>query len=262
MKLRSPYKFKERILLFGGGGVGKTTAVLSIARRVSGTMHVIDADYSFAYERALATDFDDLDNVVVHELDDDWESLIATLAEVLEAADPDDDWIVLDPFSLAWDYVQTWMSDQVHGVDIEDHMVKLRAESESLKDFQKDLGDSMNWPLVTKTYTNKLMKPLSRWRGHLILVCEAAATSRNDDDEAKELFGHLGLKPAGQKRTHHVCSTNILLVKKGHGVHKMTTAKDRNRPEQDGVEFSDFGLDYLRDVAGWELVKAKKAASS
>lgn len=252
MKLVSPHKFRERILLFGGGGVGKTTAVLSIAQHVTGTVHVIDADYSFAYERALATDFRELDNVEVHEIDDDWESLTETLVTILTNADPENDWVVIDPFNLGWDYVQAWMSDQVHGVDIEDHLVRLRAESDTLKEFQSEVGDSMNWPLVTKTFTNKLMKPISRWRGHLVLVCEATRIGKKEDDESKALFGHLGLKPAGHKRTHHICSTNLLLMKKDHGVHKMTTAKDRNRPELENQEFDDFGWDYLRDVAGWE----------
>jgi len=254
MKLTSPHKFKESILLFGGGGAGKTTAVLSIARAVEGKVWVIDNDISFAYERALATDFSDLDNVEVVEVDAEWEECVDALERVIEEADPERDWIVFDPFSETWSYVQDWMSSQVHGADIAGHMVKLRSESDDIKAFNKELSEAMNWPIINRTYTAKMYRNLRRWKGHLILVAEAAQTTRNDDEEARELFGGLGLKPAGQKRMHHVCSTNILITKHGHGVHKMTTAKDRNREEQEKVEFSDFGVDYLFGVAGWERV--------
>lgn len=263
MKITSPYRFKERILLFGGGGVGKTTSVLSIARHTAeGKFWIIDNDYSLAYERALATEFDDIDpdRVEIIEVDADWEECCNALTRVLEEGDPDaGDWLVFDPFSPTWDYVQAWMSQQVHGADIDAHIVKLRAEADDIKAFNKELTESMNWQIINRTYSERMYKALRKWKGHLILVAEAKATSRNDDDEQTELFGHLGLKPAGQGRLHHVASTNIMLAKAGHGIYKMSTAKDRNRDEMERVQFDNFALDYLRDVAGWERVKEAKS---
>jgi hypothetical protein len=256
VKLRSPHRFKERILLYGGGGVGKTTAVLSIARAMSeGKVWVIDNDYSYAYQRALETEFDDLDNVEVIEVDADWGECVEAIAKVVAEADPEHDWLVIDPFSPLWDYVQTWMSNQVHSADLADYVVKLRAESADIKSFNKELGDAMNWPVVNRVWTERLLKPIRKWKGHLLLVCEAQNTGKNDDEEARDLFGHLGTKPAGQKRNHHIASTNLLLTKSGHGEYRITTAKDRNRDELEKQPFDDFALDYLRDVAGWERVK-------
>jgi hypothetical protein len=259
MKLTSPHRFKERILLFGGGGVGKTTAVLSIADAMSeGKMWVIDNDYSYAYERALSTEFTDIDpdSIEVIEVDADWQECIDAIARVIEEGDPEHDWLVIDPFSPLWDYVQNWMSTQVHSANLDEYVVNLRAESADIKSFNKELSEAMNWPVVNRVWTDKVLKPLRRWKGHLLLVCEAQQTGRNDDDEARDLFGHLGLKPAGQKRNHHIASTNILLSKSGHGEYKMTTAKDRNRDELEKETFENFAMDYLRDVAGWTRVKA------
>ncbi len=261
MKIQSPHRFKERILLFGGGGAGKTTAVLSILRHIhKGKAWIIDDDYSYAYSRALYTEFSDIDpdRVEVIEVDADWDECVEALARVVAEGDPEHDWLVIDPFSPLWDYVQSWMSTKVHSSDLDEYVVNLRAESADIKSFNKELSEAMNWPIVNRVWTDKVLKPLRKWKGHLLLVCEAQQTGRNDDDEARDLFGHLGLKPAGQKRNHHIASTNILLSKSGHGEYRMTTAKDRNREDMEKVAFEDFALDYLRDVAGWERVKAAK----
>jgi hypothetical protein len=150
------------------------------------------------------------------------------------------------------------MSTKVHSTDLDEHIVNLRAESADIKTFNKELAEAMNWPVVNRVYTERMLKPIRKWKGHLLLVCEAAATGKTDDEEARALFGHLGLKPAGQKRNHHIASTNLLLTKTGHGDYKLTTAKDRNRAELEKEAFDDFALDYLRDVGGWVRVKAGK----
>ena len=259
MKIQSPHKFAERILLFGGGGVGKTTAVLSIARHIAqGKVWVIDNDYSYAYQRALSTEFTDVepDRIEIIEVDADWEECIDAIGNVIAQADPDHDWLVIDPFSPMWNYVQTWMSNRVHGSDIDEYMIELRRESVDRKEFAKSLGDAMNWPIVDRVWTEKVLKPIRKWKGNLILVCEATETGKFDDDEAKGLFGHLGVKPAGQKRSHHIASTNLLLTKTSHGEYRMTTAKDRNRSEMEKQAFEDFAIDYLRDVAGWQRAKS------
>ena len=178
----------------------------------------------------------------------------------MNEGDPATDWLVIDPFSPTWQYVQSWMSNKVHSEDLDQYVLTLRAESADIKAFNKELSEAMNWPIVNRVYTERMYKPLRKWKGHLLLVCEAKVTGRNDDDEATALFGHLGLKPDGQAKTHHVASTNILLSKTGHGEYRMSTAKDRNRPEMEKVAFEDFALDYLRDVAGWTRVKASGKA--
>jgi hypothetical protein len=263
MRLNSPYKFKERLLLFGGGGVGKTNACLTIARAMpTGTMFVIDNDMSFAWSRALDTEFDDMPDgrVDVREVDPDWRDVTDTLAAVLEVADPDTDWIVVDSITPTWDYVQTWLSEQVHGTDLAGHMAKLRAEAADIKEFNKELTSDMTWPLIKREYQQRIYRPLQKWRGHLILTAEGAEVGRFDNDEAKALYGHLGFKPKGEGRLHHVTSTTLFLTKVKE-THRFTTVKDRNRDEMERAEWDDFAMDYLRDVGGWRPIVKKKAAT-
>jgi hypothetical protein len=261
MQLQSPHRFRERLLLFGGGGAGKSTAALSIARHcldaVDGTMWVIDNDISASYERQLATEFTDVDRdrVDIYEADGDWEDYCTALERVIAEGDPETDWLVFDSFTGTWDAVQAWMSEQVHGANIADHMVRLRAESADVKTFNKELTEAMSWPLINRTYEQRMYKRLRAWKGHMILTAEGAATGKEDEAEVKELFGRLGVKPAGQKRLHHVASTNILLARTGDGW-IMSAAKDRGREDVYRTPIEEgFALDYLRDVAGWERAK-------
>jgi len=274
--LESPYPFKERLLLFGGGGTGKTTAVLSVARRVPDAhFHVLDTDISYAYQRALALDFPDVEargQITVHELDE-WEAFVSATESVVEKGDHDKDFLVFDTVTWAWETVQAWMSDQVHGEDIADFMRRLRTETRDAKDaagkddsisaFNKQLTEGMNWPIINKEYRRKVTSRLQKWHGHFIMTAEATDVGRRDDEELKQIYGSLGIRPAGQKSLHHVAATNLFLSKRGHDQFLMTTVKDRNHREVEREPFNDFAMDYLKDVAGWRprVLKGDKDAS-
>jgi hypothetical protein len=258
-KLRSPYPFKERLLFVGGGGAGKTEAVLQIARHTTGTFHVFDNDYSYAYGRALATEFADVgDRMVVHEAEATWEDTLRVLGEAIEAADADTDWLVIDSISPTWDYVQTFAQQQMYGDDKAAHMLKLRSEhTDDMRAYHKAVLDDMNWPAVKAEYS-KLYRMIQRWRGHLVLTAEAKALGTREDDEVRMIFGHLGVKPAGEGRLHHASSSTFLFTHPKRGEWRVSTAKDRNRAEFDNEPVENFAVDYLRDVAGWEMVIDRK----
>lgn len=258
--LESPYPFAERLLLFGGGGAGKTNSCLSIIRRVAhGHMHVIENDYSMAYMRAIATDFPEVeDRVTVYPADQDWQEWADTLAEAIGNADPEVDWVVADPVSPSWDAVQTWYLETVYGDDLPAYLVGLKREfKDDTKGYQAALLDNMNWSVVKKEYYARVYKPIQRWKGHLILTAEAKEISYfdRDDNEIKQLFGPLGFKPSGESRLRHVCSSTLFLAHPKRNEWTMTSVKDRNRKEQDRLPIDDFATDYLMGVAGWEIVR-------
>ncbi len=254
MKLTSPHPYPERILLFGGGGVGKTNSALSVAAIVAeGDMWVVEADYSGSYKRALATDFTDIeDRVHVTEVDPDWESFISAVQHAVEEGDPEVDWLVIDPCGNSYDWVQDWVMDQVHGGDMARMLIDLKKlHGNDAKGYAAARSNLMNWELVKKEY-NKLWKAIQRWKGNLILVAEAKEIgSREDDVEVKMLFGPLGFKPAGHANMKHVASTTLFLDHPKRGQWRMTTIKDRNREEVDKADVEDFGMDYLLGIAGW-----------
>lgn len=256
VKLKSPHPFAERILLFGGGGVGKSNTVLNVASHLAeGEMYVLDADYSGTYERALATDFQEVaDKVHVQECDDDWDSFINAFAKLVEQGDPTVDWLVVDPVSASYDWVQNWVLGKVHGEDdLPRVLMELRAANPDDRDYAKARGNLMNWELVKKEYA-KLWRLIQRWKGNLVLVAEAKAVRSDEkDDETRMLYGPLGFMPSGQANLKHVASTNLFLDHPKRGQWRMTTIKDRNREELDREEVTDFGVDYLVGVAGWEF---------
>jgi hypothetical protein len=260
--LVSPWPFRERLLLTGGGGSGKTEAVLQIARHIEeGDMYIFDNDYSFAYNRALATTFQDVDergNVHVHEeTEGTWESTMQVLSETIEEADPSKDWLVVDSVTPTWDYVQNWYQRQVYGEDKASHMVALRAQhSDDMEKYHKAMMEDMNWPAVKAEYA-RLYRMIQKWKGHLILTAEAKALGKKEDDETRMLFGHIGFKPGGEGRLHHVSSTTVFMFHPARGVWKATTAKDRNRDEMENTPIENFAMDYLKDIAGWELKVTK-----
>lgn len=265
--LESPFKFRERMLLTGGGGAGKTTAVLSIARRmVVGKMWVIDNDFSYSYARALDTEFTDVRDsgrVEVIEVGDGWEEMVEAVARVLREGDHADDWLVVDSSSPTWDAVQSWYTEKIIGKSLADYMVDVRKSTDNMKDFNKVLAADGRWQFINKEYFESFYGAIRNWRGHLILTAEAQALSSQAGDEERELYGHLGVKPKGQGRLHHICHTNLLLVKRGHGQWAMTTIKDRNRKEMERQPVNDFALDYLKGVAGWKVkVVADPATTS
>lgn len=258
IKLESPHPFSERILLFGGGGVGKTNAALSIANHLNkGRMFVVEQDYSLAYERALTTDYSDARNKVeVLSSDPEWDSFISNVQASVDQADPETDWIVIDPVSPSWDWVQEWSLETQYGKDLPETLVELKRQfGTDTRGYSGALAEMMNWNLVKKEYS-KLYKAIQRWKGHLILTAEAKAIGGGErEDEIKMLYGPIGFKPAGESRLRHVASTTLFLTHPRRGEWQVTTVKDRNRQEMDREVIEDFALDYLVQYGNWGPVK-------
>jgi hypothetical protein len=262
IQLINPHPFKERILLFGGAGVGKSEAVLNIARHTTGDMWVYDNDYSFAYNRALSTTYDDVDEtgrVHVYEADDTtWESCLNTITDMVSHADPATDWLVIDSITPTWGWVQSWFQEKVHGEDVTAHLIKLRAEyADDDKAYGRAVLEDMNWPLVKKEYA-RLYRIIQQWKGNLIITAEAKAVGSREKEEDRMLYGHLGFKPSGEGSLHHMASTNLLLSHKSRGEWIINTVKDRNREELESEPVENFAMDYLRNVAGWTINRKKE----
>lgn len=255
LTLASPYRFPERQLLFGGPGSGKTTAVLELARHTSGTFHVLDNDESYSYARALETDFTDVaDRVHVTEVAPEWEAMVEGVAQVTTTADQANaDFVVVDSISPAWDFVQSYMTEQVVGVDVASHLAQLRRDAGDLKDFHASIMESVPWQIIKKEYARSITKPLRTWTGHLILTAEAKKLGNRDDDQIKDWFSVVGMKPAGETRLAYIPATVMYLERNPKlRTFKMTTIKDRNRQPVEHQVFDNFAIDYLKTVAGWE----------
>lgn len=245
---------RERVLAMGSPGVGKSHAILTVARRCpDAKMYVIDND--FAYDRLLATDFVDLKNVDIVPVVE-WDEYIPTVRE-FNGKMGRDDWLVIDSMTPTWDAVQGWFSEQVFGRDIDEYFLEVRKKKAESKDGKKTLGALdgwMDWPVINKSYY-KLYAELMKCPGHVYLTAEVQSISDDDDKQVKGTFGPYGVKPRGQKRLGHVVQTVLLMSKSRVGEYSLTTVKDRGRVEMEGRRVEDWSKDYLVGVAGWRPVK-------
>jgi len=240
-----PTPRRERILLFGPGGVGKSEAVLRIGARVRpNRIFVLDTD--FAYD-ALLTDDDD--NMRVTPVDpSDWEGLLTAIEEIRKQVTADD-WLVIDGITPSWEAVQSWYTEQVFGKSIDAYFLEVRKRTVDSKNLAAFEGFT-DWNVVNKTYA-LLIKSILSWPSHLILTAEAAPLGDAEGADNRATFGPLRLKPRGQKRLGHITHTVLYLSKTRAGEYQMSTVKDRRREELEFAPVRDFGRDYLWKIAGW-----------
>lgn len=257
---------RERILLFGVGGTGKSNAAMTIAEKVSSNLYVLDNDLS--YDRLLWTEYQSLGEtgrMAIEDIDvTEWQGYIDVIKEwtVDSAQGPNsfehkgkrysDDWLVIDSATPTWDAVQSWYVEQVFGTDTAAHMLKLRTSTKDHKEFNKALANDMQWQIINKEYA-KLIALLLRWPGHLLLTAEQAAISEDEGKDVKAAFGPYGVKPKGNKRLGHLTSTVLWMTKQRSGQWFMTTVKDRGRGELIESPVDNFAADYLMAIGGWKL---------
>lgn len=257
--LRPSIRPRERILVFGTAGTGKSTGILEVARKCpTDTFYVADSELT-NYDRLLATAFTDLDNVQVTPVSE-WTEWVEFVAKTNSVMGPDD-WQVVDMMTPTWDAVQSWFIDQVHGVDIEEFFIEKRKAMQKIRDaakpgqqtpkgFSAINGEDGDWQVINKQMF-RLYNEMLKCPGHTYWCAEQDKIGKDDDKEVKAAYGAYGIKPKGQKKLPHVPATSIWLTKSRVGNWAMTTIKDRGRVEVEDEPLENFARDYLMKIAGW-----------
>jgi hypothetical protein len=259
MTYKPKMRTRERILSFGVQGVGKSNAILTVAKKCPDvTFYVIDTDYSESYARALDSEYEGLENVEITRVSpDDWENMIPAI-DAINSKMGVDDWLIFDSMSPTWEAVQEWFIERVHGQSIDDYFMDVRMKKENTKGKDsKALGALegwMDWPVINKVYF-RLYKQLMATPGHLYMTAEQVAVNDDEGREIKGLFGPYGVKPRGQKKLGHLPQTVLLFTKNRAGEYAITTIKDRNRAELESQPIEDFMRDYMVKIAGWRPTK-------
>lgn len=273
--LRPQLMTRERVLGFGVQGVGKSNAILTLARRCpNDTFWVLDNDYN-SYMRLLETDFLEilnrpptvsdvpthpevqahvLGNVVVYDLDvDSWAPYSPIIGQVVRTQKRDD-WLVLDSMTPTWDACQGWFTELVFDKGIDEYFMEVRIAKEKSK--KKDdalLGAFdgwVDWQVINKQYA-AFYSVILKSPGHIYMTAETDKLAKEEGKEIKGVFGPHGVKPKGQKRLGHIPMTVLLMTKDRAGSWYMTTIKDRGRGELVNQPVADFATDYFMKVAGW-----------
>lgn len=255
---KSPLEARERILLYGEPGTGKSNAVISLAKFLAATkspstIYVIDNDRSYSY----VVEKLGLTNVRVYNVFD-FPEYAASLNAILKLVKPDD-WLVCDLMSEAWSAAQTYYTDQIHG-DEANYFIKVR---QAMKDPTKEnvLDGWTDWQYINKIYFDFSKPFVYKSPCHILATSTSDGVMRakpgstvGDDKDTINVFGSVGHKPEGQKRLKHQFNTTIFCWKDNRGTYRMTAVKDRERELIIAKEIKNFALDYLKDVAGWQMV--------
>lgn len=291
MPLHPSFPARERILGMGVGGSGKTRAWLTIAKKAEmlkspGTFYVLDTDdavermvsgVNFAilanrvqymrYEPAARPKtpgqwvIDDSRGVVEDPRlvvcvldswtgDSTWPQYVDFSKQYAKMV-LNDDWIVVDLYNPAWGEVHDFYVDNIHKTDVLSFYIAARDKKGGALDGDKD------WSIINRMY-REFVGPLARLRCHLFITTSVKAIqsegNRADAKDVRILFQSTGVKPEGQKMTHHLTHTIIMFKEFAPGVYHMNVVKDRERPKTaEAIVHNDFVMDYLLPHAGWKL---------
>lgn len=244
---------RERQLIFGGPGSGKTRAGLSLAKLSqqtgsTATFHVIDTD--FAWERMLGgKEFGNLNNITLETVFD-YDDHVRALTKFQKLIVPGD-WLMCDMFGPVWDLCQGHYIEKAFGVSKTDfYLAKKKAEEKG------NPFDSVDWQIIKSYYQDFTMPLFHRHQGHVLVTAGAKAVRSTgqwkDTAEIVNTYGRVGVRPEGEKRLGHLVHT-IMLLKAGKSGWTMTTIKDREREQHVDVGVKNYGLDYLRKTAEWVM---------
>lgn len=247
---------RERILLYGLQGCGKSTAVLSIAKLVPDrTIHVLDTEGD-VYDRLLVGS--DITNIKSHGvLPDDWDSQIAAAKEISEEIG-EDDWFVIDSISPTWPAVTSWYVDRVFDQNVEDYFLAAREAAKG----GNPLDGWKDYSVINKQYGafyNLMLRASMSKRCHLLWTAEAAEIRDDAPRDKQLLYRGIGYEPSGQKRIGYVPHT-IIWLRQDRGSWGWQTVKDQGVRGGVEGELTDFGRQYLGGVAGWRPMASNHQA--
>lgn len=265
---------KERIGLFGLPKTGKTHQFFTIAKwhqemGSDARFYGINTDTSWDVV-ASNDEFINLTNI-------EWEDA-ATLQEFIDAAKKyhkvmtDQDWLCTDLHDNAWDYAQdeyAQLKAKDKGIDMDD-LGDLWVESGNTTKYPIEGWD---WGTPNARYRILANNYILRGPGHRMIisgqqdVIKPSGNMEEKDDMRKlrQMFEHLGVRPAGQKGDAFRWHTVLHVSSRGEKMQSLATAGERfgnrrwmgkrmsNGKSVKPEPIEDFFLDYLVGVAGWSM---------
>ena len=280
---------RERVLSMGITGSGKSFQWLKIAEMLMPTgaiFRCMDTDNDITY--MMETQFPHLipengGNVYVHPAFD-WSEYQHGVKWITKRLTPEQlkgmdkhllsvynkpiapiDWVVTDKINNAWTTVQDYFITSVFGDDPGEYFLMIRKQiadgirktakgAEPTSTITEGLDGWKDWSVINKLYNDWILPIIYHVPCHVYAATDVGVLDRGTKDvEMKQLFGELGIKPAGQKSLggqHH----SIFLLIPGKDRWFITTIKDRaNRLYFKKAPLVSFFHQYLVAKAHWEI---------
>lgn len=248
---------RERIMYMGAWGTGKTSAWLNIAKWSFDTgsparFYAIDTDNALEaflepgtqYEKLSASNGGNVEWTRAYE----WEEYTAA-TDLYRDKLTQDDWLIIDFISPAWDAVQGYYIQEIFKDDPAEYFLMMRRENKG----GNPLDGYKDWSQINRLYKTWMNRMLHRTAGHKFLTAEVATMGQGETKENRATFGSYGVKPKGQKQLGHQPHTLLLGTVDRQGEISVTTVKDRERTPVENLKINEFAIDYLCGVAGWQL---------
>lgn len=268
MPFTTTLETRERILLYGEPGTGKSKQIIEIAKflkatRSSSHMYVVDNDRSYKLMVAANNVSDYVTVYEVYDYQDYIKAKAAIMPKLKTYKWPgtdhlvSDDFYVCDLMSELWDTTQTYYTEKVFKGDMGAYFLTVALNPKQDTEFD----GWTDWKVINKLYFDFAKPFVYQSPCHVIACSSATAVVRKkdanakvgDDKETVSIFGSVGYRPDGQKRLKHQFNTTIFMHKNPRGEFVMTSVKDRERELFSSKRVNNFAIDYLKGVAGWQM---------
>lgn len=256
----APGKAKERVLVYGPMGSWKTCGALDIAKKIPGTMYVVDTDN--AWGLILERMYPEVENVEVIDASQGWADASAAIEQVYKKAGPED-WVVLDSMSDLWDMCIDHFTELICGKDLPEFLIGWEqrvGQAEAKKTgVQGSLIEQGLYDYVNPTWRKEVVRRTKVSKCHLYMTAQAGPTGNPREDKlTKQLYGDYGFKPRTQKEIGFNAATVLLLDRNKMGKGVMTMVKswgfDSKEWPREKV-YEGLAAAWLFKCQGWRPVK-------
>ena len=243
---------RERILVYGQPGSGKSYAHLKTAEAYPGSkFYIIDTDDSIP--RMLDGEFSHLNNVEVYPA---WNWLGCRKAlDDIRPKVKNRDWVVVDMLCSTWDFVQSFFVEEIFGQDIASYFLQARKELKEGASSLSALKGWTDWSVINKLYQTWINEITYQLPCHKFFACKATAVRREDEPNIRDTYSDFGARPEGEKRNTFRVHSIFLLTHDRSGYYISTVGKDRGRLKLENTPLTpeqNFATKYLQLFAGWE----------
>lgn len=264
---------RERQLFFGAPGSGKSNALMSIMRRQADDFfYILDSEDDWMFSLGEDEANDELlarGNFDIRVLTDnkDFDQHLETIIKIREKIKPGE-FFFYDKLTPAWQAAQDWFTNEIFGEDLADYVLEARKALEEKRKAQQKAGGKgdrtapvfdqlRDWGPINAQY-NKIVREIQKIAtvAHVFIVADIKNIGENTKPEKVRLYRPYSGLPAGQGDIDVLPHTIIHFDHDPRAQeYTMSTVKDRGTRESkkrmDSVEWVDFSVSYLRDVAGW-----------
>jgi len=221
---------RDRVLIYGEPGVGKTWNVLALLRdHPESELWVIDPDAGM--KRVIQEFSDDVRKRTHYFLARSWKDVRKIFRHIRKRI-KSKDFLLLEHLGQLWDMAQSYYIKQVFTKATGDFYIELRRRLiQSKKDEQARLDGWKDWSIIKKLHNTDFMDVVTRG-----INCNIVATSSagelyefEKDKDLRNLYSSVGLKPEGEKHNAYRFDVVLCLGRTGNKFF-FTPVKLRGRP--------------------------------